>query len=108
MTCQQLAGANISVDPLFQDNDGDASQMEESSDGLAGETGLSGAHDPNAPDQPDEDFFGNPVGGIGALWEALRELITVPVPVMGNAGLALLGLLLMVFGVRRLRADAAA
>ena len=36
MTCQQLAGANISVDPLFQDDDGDASQMEESSDGLTG------------------------------------------------------------------------
>lgn len=106
MTCQQLAGANISVDPLFQDDDGDASQMEESSDGLTGETGLSGAYDPNAPDQPEVDFFGNPVGGIGALWERLAELI--PVPVMGNLGLALLGLLLMVFGVRRLRADAAA
>ncbi len=105
-TCQQLSGENIAVDPQFQDDDGDASQMEESSDGLAGETGLSGAYDPNAPDQPDEDFFGNPVGGIGALWEALAELI--PVPMMGNVGLALLGLLLMVFGVRRLRADVAA
>ena len=46
------------MDPLFQDDDGDASQMEESSDGLTGETGLSGAYDPNAPDQPEVDFFG--------------------------------------------------
>lgn len=105
MTCQQLAGANISVDPQFQ---GEGPPFNDAEDGITQAPELSGSNDPNAPDQPDEDFFGNPVGGIGALWEALRELITVPVPVMGNAGLALLGLLLMVFGVRRLRADAAA
>jgi len=103
MTCQQLAGANISVDPQFQ---GEGPPFNDAEDGITQAPELSGSNDPNAPDQPDEDFFGNPVQGIGGLWEALAELI--PVPVMGNLGLALLGLLLMVFGVRRLRADVAA
>jgi hypothetical protein len=103
MTCQQLAGANISVDPQFQ---GEGPPFNDAEDGITQAPELSGSNDPNAPDQPEEDFFGNPIQGIGGLWEALAELI--PVPVMGNVGLALLGLLLMVFGVRRLRADIAA
>ena len=102
MTCQQLAGANVSVDPQFQ---GEGPPFNNPEDGIALAPELSGSNDPNAPDQPEEDFFGNPIQGIGALWEALTDLI--PVPVMGNLGLALLGLLLMVFGVRRLRTDTA-